>query len=211
MSRLQVVVDGENDGAQIAAVGLVNCVQTLLTQTESVHVINVSAAVGDELRARFGKGIGSLATITSGQALLLTSARAVFASGSTRRMSWHSEMPGRCLTRVLLPGIGGQNLVRCFSAKWLASFDGDLADLVRADLTFDRQHLPTSSPTARAWVRGDELGVALAANVDGDLSAWQRRVGAQLDVQRWWGQQVRARAGVARRRLSRRRQRRAQP
>lgn len=218
MSKVQVVVDGGmdvrsddgHDGPGVGTADPVRCVATLLRQVESVHLINTSPTSARLLKERFGSAIHTETPSLSGLPLLVTSGRVAFAWGSVHRLRQQSEIPGRCVTRVLLPGPDGGELTRCWSRQWLASFEGELGDLLRADLSFDREHLPHSSPTARAWVRGDELGLALTADVGDNLIAWHRRVGVHLGASRWWSNHIRARAGVARRHMARRRQRNQQ-
>lgn len=142
--------------------------------------------------------------------LLVASARTAYARGAVRRLLADLATPGRCLSAVLVPGEPVGSRVAGWAPSWLRDYAGTLEELVNADLAFDRAHLPASSPLARAWLRGDAVGIVRAGSVDGDPDRWGRRVGLLLERDAAVAR-VRAPLGAVRRRAARWRQRHAQP
>lgn len=203
VAELQVVVDGRGaDPAQLSA-----AVRSLLRAVPTVQL----AGPGAEAQ-RLGPAVRPLGELRRDLPLLLTTSRVTFADGATRRILRLLATPGRSVVRVVVPGLEAGEQVACWSAHALARLDGDLAALLDAGLGFDREQLPGDSPTARFWVRGDDVGVALTGDAGDSAAArllWARRTGLALDAGRLWGQGVRAPAGAARRRYRRWQQRRA--
>ncbi|AXH96757.1 hypothetical protein [Ornithinimicrobium avium] len=185
MSELQVVLDGRGARPEERAVAAA----TLLAQVDQTLLDPATASLRRDIP------------------LLVVPGRAALARGAVRRVLADLATPGRCLTCVLLPG-DGLLRVAAWAPRWLADWQGSLADLVDADLAFDREHLPTGSPLARAWLRADAVGVSAAADVGADPAGWARRTGLLLDRDAVVAS-VRAPLGAARRRMARRGQRRS--
>ncbi|RIK11610.1 MAG: hypothetical protein DCC50_14200, partial [Acidobacteria bacterium] len=158
MSQLQVVLDGRGAGPEELAAASAS----LLAQVE-------------------GPLLDATATLRPDVPLLVVPGHVVLARGAVRRLLSDLATPGRCLTCVVAPGSATLTRVTAWAPRWLAHWPGTLADLVDADLAFDREHLPTGSPVARAWLRADAVGVAAAADVGPDPAGWARRTGLLLD------------------------------
>ncbi len=199
VSNVQVLLDGHGVSPDV----LVLSVQTLLREVDVVEVVRAPAVVRPRLKFRFGDSVAPADSLRRNVPLVVASGRVAFAAGSLRRLRNNSEIPGRCLTRVLFPGPGGDALLACWSAQWLASYGGDFRQLLEADLDFDREHLSATSPMARSWVLAEAIGVALADDAGTNVDLWRQRTGLGLDAAQLWASRVRAPAGVARRRMSR--------
>jgi len=187
---------------------LVISVRSLLFSVRSLAVAHADEPTMQGLRDRFGESVRGLDSHRPGVPLLVAPGRVVFAFGAVRRILAQTGVPGRCVTRVYLPGLEDGQYVACWSASFLRLYPGPLASLVEADLDFDRTHLSVSSPTARSWVPAHALGVSTVGDVSGDLRRWWLATGLALDARSWWSTGVRGPAGGARRRLARRGHRR---
>lgn len=138
--------------------------------------------------------------------LLVVTAPVVFAPGAVRALTRSATSPGRVVTRVMMPG-GGPTDVALWSAAWLSRHSVDLQQLPELGLEFDRVHLPHGDPQARAWVRADEVGIALLAPDTAETRRW-----ALVEGLRLWGRRatssVRSALGQVRRTRALARQRR---
>lgn len=207
-----VVVDASGaDGDQLMA-----CVSTLVAETDSVTVFaaephdqtTLTARFGDSVRA-YGANAEAESPTAAAGAVLTTTAQVVFARGSLARLAARAATPGRIVTRVLVSA-DPDTRTAWWSAPWAVDHRFTPIDLARADLAFDRTHLRHDSPQARAWVRGDDIGVVSAADAGPDVASWTRAEGRRL-ARHARMTALRARAGEARRRwmLYRQRRRRA--
>lgn len=203
---VQVLLDGRGADPQEAAA----CVGTLLRAVQRVELMHTPDPTRLVLNDRYGASVRPAQQARSDVPVMVTSPRVVFASGALRRIVKNALVDGRVVTRLFIPGLSEDEQVTCWSPVWLRSYEGGVTDLLDAGFAFDRAHLPHGSPTARSWVRADEVGVSLSSDVEGKVVVWAARTGAELDARRWWGESVRAPAGAAKRRLARRRQRRGQ-
>lgn len=203
---VQVLLDGRDADPQEAA----TAAGTLLRAVKQVELVHTAEATRIMLQDRYAASVRPAGELRRDVPVLVTSPRVIFAAGALRRIVKRAHGQGRVVTRVFIPGLSEGQQVTCWSPAWLSSYEGGAADLLDAGLDFDRENLPPGSPTARLWVRGDELGVSLSADVEGKVAVWVARTGAELEARRFWGESVRGRAGVAKRHLARCRQRRAQ-
>lgn len=206
MVNVQVVLDGS--GADLAET--LACVGSLLRSVPQVEFVRTPDETRRALRDRHIGSVRPADSVRQDAPLLITSGHVVFAAGAVRQIVRHTQVPGRVVTRVFIPGLPEGAHVTCWSSTWVSAHVAHPSELLDAGLIYDAKHLPPGSPTTRSWVRGDELGVSLRDEVSGKVSIWAARTGAALYAQRWWGQSVRAPAGATKRRLARRRQRRAQ-
>lgn len=207
--ELQVLLDARGATPEEVA----TAAGTLLGSVPQLQVVRADEAQTALLTARFGERTPGLQLGTGrlrrDVPLLVAPGTAAYARGAVRRVLADLATPGRCLTCVLVPGQDVGPRVACWAPGWLSGYAGTLADLVEADLAFDREHLPAGSPVARSWLRADAVGVVPAAEVGAEGDAWSRRTGLRLDRDAVIAS-VRAPLGSARRRAARRRQRRAQ-
>lgn len=213
MSGVQVDVSVVVDASGAVGDQLMACVSTLVAEAGSVTVQH--AALRDQMMLieRFGTLVrvadaevaAAMPTAAVG-AILTTTAQVAFADGSLSRLADNAAAPGRIVTRVLVSGAGDVPIA-WWSAAWAADHGLTPLDLAGADLAFDRTHLPHDSPQARAWVRGDDLGVVPVENIGTDVMAWARAEGRRLDRYEHVAA-LRSRAGAVKRRWMLRRQRR---
>lgn len=204
MAELQVLLDPR--GATSAQ--LRTSVGTLLDQVPAVELVGASDDQLTELAEIFGSRTLPAQRLRHGVPVLVTSGQVCFAAGAVRRIVKQLRMPGRLLTRVLVPqrpSVAGQ--VACWGPTWSSGYSGTLEQLIDADLDFDREHLSRESSLARLWIRADEVGVALVSAVGPDPRQWSRRVERDLRRQDLLAL-TRAPAGAVRRRFDRRAQRR---
>ena len=204
MTDLQVLLDARGATDQ----DLRASVSTLLRQVSTVEIVHADETRLADLMDRFGSRVGPAERVRANVPVLVASARVCFAAGAVRRILADLSTTGRALTRVLLEDLpAAQGQIACWAPQWLAGYGGSLGDLVAADLDFDREHLSHESPVIRSWISADAVGVALAATVGEDPERWARRTGRVRGREELIAA-VRAPAGVARRRLGRRMQRR---
>jgi len=201
---VQVVLNGRN----ATAGDLAASAQSLLGSLGGLQLAHTDEETVRVLRERFGASVSAFEVLRPGVPLLVAPGGVVFAVGAVRRVVAQTEVPGRRVSRVFLPGLGPQEHLACWSASFLRSYQGSIAALVDADLAFDREHLSHSSPQARTWLPAHAVGVALTSEIGGDLARWSRRTGLALDARGVWTKSVRGPAGAVRRRLLRRRHRR---
>lgn len=200
----QVLLDGRGAGLDDVLLSAAR----LRRSSRPVEVVNTPKPTWKALRGAFGASVVPTAGLRRDVPLVVVSGRVALASGAVRRLVAHSDVRGRCVTRVLVPGLNEAQQVTCWSTAWLKSYGGDVADLLDADLAFDREHLPPGSPTARSWVLADQIGVSVVEDIGGRTAMWARSTGMRLDLGRLWGTSVRGPAGSVKRRLARKRQRR---
>lgn len=201
---IQVLLDGRGATSEEHE----TCARSLLTSVPIVELVHTDPAGAAVLQSQFPGRVEVAERLRSGVPVLVSSGRALFAAGALRRILADNARPDRCVTRLYVPGLEVSERLACWSPFWLSTYDGGMAALVDAGEDFDRDHLPVSSPMARHWIRGEDVGVALAAETAGNVRVWSRRTGLGLDARQVWGSYVRAPAGVSRRRLARWRQRR---
>jgi len=204
MVDVQVVL---NAGG-VSAEELAASVSSLLPSVDRLEVAHTDVASLSVLSERFGAAVGPLDSLRPDLPLLVVPARVAFAFGAVRRLVSHTQVPGRCVTRVFLPELSEAEHLACWSSSFLRLYDGSLSSLVNAGVSFDRRHLSHSSPRARSWLPAHSVGVAMVSDTGDDLERWSRRTGVTLDARRVWGSAVRGPAGGVRRRLVRRRHRR---
>lgn len=204
MGDVQVVLNARG----VAAEELATSVQGLLPSARRIELAHTDPETVRVLSERFGRAVRPAGSLRSDVPLVVAPARVAFAVGAVRRLVSHTDVPGRCVTRVFLPGLAETEHLACWSTSFLRLYDGSLSSLLDADLSFDRGQLSHSSPRARSWLPAPSVGVAMISETEGDLQRWSRRTGMALDARRAWASTVRGPAGDLRRRLLRRRQRR---
>jgi hypothetical protein len=205
VTELQVLLDARGRSVEELSVSI----RTLLAQVRAVELVHVDDEVLTAVAGRSGGAVTRARQLRRGASVLVVPGSAALARGAVRRVLADLAVPGRRLTCVLVPGDLAGLRVACWSAGWVAGYGGTVEELVDAGLAFDRDHLPAGSPTARAWLRADHVGVAAVDDVGPRPGRWAWRAGAAL------GRDTAVRAaraplGTARRRLARRRQRRRQ-
>jgi hypothetical protein len=205
VTELQVLLDARRRGVEELAASL----RTVLSQVPAVEVVHADEGVLAALADRFGGRVAPARQLRRDAHILVVPGSAALARGAVRRLLADLAVPGRRLTCVLVPGDHGGLRVACWSAGWAAGYAGTVEELVDAGLAFDRDHLPTGSATARAWLRADQVGVAPAHDVGARAGRWAWGAGAALGRDAAVAR-LRAPLGTARRRIARRRQRRRQ-
>lgn len=180
---------------------------TLLPAVPAVELVHVGDDQLTELSARFPGRVSRAAAVRRTGSVLVTNGRVAYARGAVRRILADLRSPGRCVTRVLVPGLPHDLQVTAWAAGWLVDHPASPEELAGAGPDFDRAHLSAESPVVRAWVRADAVGVALVGTTGSDAAAWSTRVGLELGRDALLAA-VRTPAGALRRRVSRGRQRR---
>ncbi|MGB7449425.1 MAG: hypothetical protein WA892_09890 [Ornithinimicrobium sp.] len=204
MKDVQVVLNGNGLDVRLLSASI----ETLLRAVRRVELAHVEPATMTSLHGRFGARVKAADHIRPGVPLLVSPGEVAFSSGAVRRIARHTNVPRRCVTRVFLPGVDDDQYPSCWSSAWLGAYQGSLASLVDADLSFDRRHLPARSAQARSWLTAEGVGVALMKAEAEAPTVWARRTGWSLDAQHLFARLVRGPAGGVRRRAARRRHRR---
>jgi len=204
MLEVQVVLSARGVGAD----ELAPSVRSLLQSVRTLRPAPADSADGRMLEEHFGGSVRAAGALRPGVPLLVVPAGVVVAWGAIRRLRAHTEVPGRCVTRVFLPGSREAEFLACWSTSFLRLYEGSLDSLVDADLSFDRAQLSPASPKARSWLPAPAVGVAVVGEVGDDLASWSRRTGMALEARQVWASTVRGPAGGVKRRLARRRHRR---
>lgn len=201
VAGVKIVLDTRDEGVEL----LKGTVESLLAQGLTAHILD-DAGLCTASAKPHGTVIASADGVDADDTILLVSGPVLFAAGSVRYLRQVADIPGRVVTRVLVPGLEADR-VALWSASWVREHRLDLVDIARADVAFDRKWLSHDSPQARAWIRADELGIAARHEVSIDGKAWARSEGRRLRLRRAYGK-IRRRVGVVKRQVSLWRQRR---
>ena len=186
---------------------LLATLSSLAGQVTAVRLVGATPDDGASLPERFARLVRSSVDPDAVELVLVVPAGVVLARGAVARLAARAAVPGRAVTRVLLPDLGAERPVAAWRGDWVRSAGLGADVLATAGVEVDRERLDHADPRARAWVPADEIGAALVSQCGPSLARWSWRTGTRLAVRSRIAD-VRSRLGQLRRARALRKQRR---